>query len=145
MPLWLKREYLSNFNCSLIGPYARTFFSFLEKQNTFSYYLRSFFVFVNIRSKIFKVLYLLQIAAKSFRISPEFASQWSSHKYTFGLFENWNFNDSFFVFLNMEPNRIKHFKTRLPLQIKTEGFQTCPEFSSQSSWQNFFEIWVSDL
>ncbi len=46
---------------------------------------------------------------------------------------------NFFVFLNMGPYGSENFKTRLPLQIAAESFQTFPEFSSQWSSQNL--VW----
>ncbi len=41
----------------------------------------------------------------------------------------WNYNDFFFVFVNMGPNGSDDFKTLFLLQITVESFQTFPEFS----------------
>ncbi len=62
------------------GPYAQTFFTFLKKKNkqTFSDFLRIFFVFVNMGpygSKTFKTLLLPQITFESFKV---FSSAWLS-------------------------------------------------------------------
>ncbi len=60
----------------------------------------------------------------------------------FSVFQNFeflNFNDFFFVFVNMGPYGRENFKTLLLLQIAAESFQTLPEFSSQWSSQNY--VW----
>ena len=111
------------------GPYKTTFgiFEVLKIE-----ILTHFFHMGPNGSETFKTLLLLQITTKSFQTSPEFSSQWSSQKnvWDFWNFENWNFNDFFFVFLNMGPYGSQDFKTLLLHQISFESFQTFSEFSS---------------
>ncbi len=62
------------------------------------------------------------------------------HKTTFGIFEILEIEILmifFFIFVNMEPNGSKNFKTLLLLQITAKSFQTCPEFSYQWSSENY--------
>ncbi len=62
------------------GPYAQTFCLIFEKKKFWIFY-EMFFIFVIMGpngSKNFKMLLLLQMAAKSFQTYPEFSSQWSS-------------------------------------------------------------------
>ena len=100
-----------------LGHMLKQLFSF--SKFFFLFFLRIFFVFVNMRpcgSKNFKTLLLLQIVAKSFQTFPEFSSQWSSQNYIwdFWNFENWNFNEFYSFLLTWDPtcmgvNISKHY------------------------------------
>ena len=113
---------------------------------TFSIFFKIFFfVFVNIGPygrQNFKTLLLLQKAARSFQTFPEVSSQRFSQNYIwdFWNFGNWNFNDFFFVFLNMGSNESDSFKTLLLLHIATKCFHTCHEFSLIGSHKTMFGI-----
>ena len=67
----------------------------------------------------------------------------SSRPYTRTFYEFFrhfmNFLQIFFVSVNMGPCGSENFKMLLFLQITAKSFQTCLEFSSQWSSQNF--IW----
>ena len=64
---------------------------------------------------------------------------WAIRSDFFWIFEKKFFFDFlriFFVFVNMGPNGSENFKTLL-LQIVAKCFETCPEFFSQWSSQNY--------
>ncbi len=88
LSLKLLHGFLSNFSCGF--PWAicpEVFFNFEKK--IILIFLRIFFVFVNMGpygSENFKMLLLLQIAAKSFETCPEFSPN-GPHKNWFGIFE----------------------------------------------------------
>ncbi len=96
----------------------------------------------------FKMPLLAQVLAKSFQTFLNFFPN-GPHKTTFGIFDNWNFNDFFFVFVNMEHYGSENFKTLL-LKI------TAKCFSTFLSWfffpmvltklrLGFLKFWVSDF
>ncbi len=55
-----------------------------------------------------------------------------------------NFHDFFFAFVDMGPYRSKKFKMPLLPQITSESFQTCSDFSSQWSSQNYC-FWIFEI
>ena len=58
--------------------------------------------------------------------------------FIFVLFFIWIlFNEFLFVFVNMGHSGSENVKTLLLLQIAAKSFQTCPQFSSQWSSQNY--------
>ena len=68
----------------------------------------------------------------------------------FGLAQTFFFNfekkkmrgfckNNFFALINMRPYGNENLKTLLLLQITAKSFQTCPEFSSEWSTQNY--VW----
>ena len=111
------------------------FFEFLKK-TTFFYFLRLIFVFVYMGpygSPVFKMLLLLQTAAKSFQTFTEVSFQ-TPHKTTFLIFEILKIEiltKFFFIFVNMGPNG-SEISERYS-SYKSSRFQTSPEFSSQWS------------
>ncbi len=75
--------FLSNFGCGFPWAIRSDVFLIFEKK-IFSNFLQIFFIFFNMGpygSENFKMLLLLQIAAKRFETCPEFYSQWSSQNY----------------------------------------------------------------
>ena len=87
------------------GPYARTFFEFWKKK-FFSWFLRIFFVFVNMGangSENFKTRYSsYKSQPKVFKLFLNFLPN-GPHKTTFGIFENWNFNEFYSFSLTWDP------------------------------------------
>ncbi len=75
----------------------------------FSILLRKFFIFVNIAaygSKNVKALLLLQITAESFKLFLSCLPN-GLHKTTFGIFENWKFNEFYSFSLTWDPMGLK--------------------------------------
>ena len=115
------------------------FFFFLILYEYFSYSL----IWDPIGAKISKRYSSYKSQPKSFKLFLIF-SQWYSQKYAwnFWKFENWNFNDFFFIFLNIYGYDSQNFKMPLLLQITAEGFQIFPEFSSHwSSQKKSWDFW----
>ncbi len=132
---YLLNCYMCCFHCGFVWfPWAippDIFWVFGKKM--FCFFLRIFFVFLNMgpygRGN-FKTLLLLQIAAERFQIFLNFLPN-GPHKSTFWdfwNFENWNFNDFFFVSVNMGPYESSNFKTLMLVQIAANNFETSPGF-----------------
>ena len=93
--------FLSNLSCGFPCIFGKKmFFLFI--------FLGIFFIFVNMGPygrQDFKTVLLLQITAESFEAYNDFPN--GPHKNTFGIFENWNFNELYSFSLTWDPMGVK--------------------------------------
>ncbi len=80
---------------------------------------------------------------RNFQTPPKFYSQWSSQNYVWDFlnFENWNFNDFFFVFVNMGPKGSEISK-RYSYKSQRKVFKLVLNVLPNGP---FFKFWVWDF
>ena len=77
----LLHKFLSNFSYCFRWPICLYVFEFLKTKCLFRCFSIVLFNMEPYRTKNFKMLLLLQIAAEGFQTFPEFSSQWSTQNY----------------------------------------------------------------